>query len=97
MATIAWKWIALMGVRSTGRSVANQRGSSPPRPIEKIDRVAAVAPEFAFANELLMMANTTRMPPSVPSTSVAIPPQGSLLLKVRKPPILSGPKYTVAA
>ena len=40
--------------------------------MENSERVAAVAPALAFANELLMIAKTTRIPPSVPSTWVAM-------------------------
>jgi hypothetical protein len=61
------------------------------------DRVAAVALALAFATQLFRMAKMTSRPPSVPSTSVAIPPHGSPSLAARKSPIWSGPKYTVAA
>ena len=69
-----------------------------PRPIEKSERVAAVLLEFALANELLMIANTTRMPPSVPSTSVRhAAPRVAAVESEELVLIRSGPKYTVAA
>ena len=56
-----------------------------------------MALEFAFATQLLRMAKMTSSPPSVPITSVAIPPHGSPSLAARKSVMFSGPKYTVAA
>src|SRR5688572_14927581 len=96
IATTAWKWIALTGDLNVGWIAANQRGISVARPMANSDRVAAVALELAFATQLLRMAKITSRPPSVPSTSVAIPPQGSPSLAARKSVIRSGPKYTVA-
>ena len=84
---MAWKWTALTGARVSGWTAANQRGSRVARPMAKSDRVAAVAPELAFATVLLRMAKTTSRPPSVPSTSVAMPPHGSPPFAWRNPVI----------
>ena len=58
--TIAWRWIAVAGVRWVGWTVPNAAGMSRERPSAKTDRVDAFAPELAFARQLLMIAIVTR-------------------------------------
>ena len=82
IALIAWKWTAFTGARVSGWTAANQRGSNATRPMAKSDRVAAMAPAFAFASELLRMAKTMSKPPIPGSTSSAMNPHGSPPLKV---------------
>src|SRR4029078_9191103 len=58
IANNAWKWTALTGDLKGGWTGPNQRGRSVARPIANSDRVAAVAPAFAFARQLFRIART---------------------------------------
>ncbi len=57
--TIAWRWIAVAGVRWIGWTVPKAPGMSRERPRAKTERVDALAPEFAFARQLLRIAIVT--------------------------------------
>ena len=90
--TMAWRWIAVAGVRWVGWTVPKAAGRSRDRPSAKIERVDALAPEFALARQLLRIANVTSRLPMPGRTCSAMPPQGLPELALMKSAILSGPK-----